>query len=369
MRAKIINLIINSSRLLYLFEFATNLNASKFAFLYHFLKHFTVKKFINMLKVELSYLQAKPHNLGYPYILVVDPTNVCNLNCPLCPTGLNKSGRRKGMMSFETFKSALGVLSEYALGVIIYNWGEPLLNPQIYKMIEYASKQNLATYVSTNLTLLNETSAERLIKSGLEHLRVSIDGTCQESYGRFRRGGDYNRVIENLKLLMGMREKQKSNLPLIDWYFLVTQHNEREIHEAMNIAKRLKVDHIYFVRLIPTDIFHHASLRFLKDEFDPLAIEWLPDNKAFRYSQDKPYLYDVRCPWLWRYVVINHDGSISPCCFIDNEETDLGNILEDNFDEIWNNESFKTSRMILGNPDSDALDKRIVCYRCNYFKK
>lgn len=366
MKTKIPDLIVKSRWLLYIFEFVTNLNTRKVAFFYHFLKHFTLKKCFNILKVELSYLLKKSHNIGFPYLLVIDPTNVCNLHCPLCPTGLGRSGRRKGIMTLETFKIAIDKLSEYAVEVITYNWGEPLLNKQIYDMIQYASKQNIATHLSTNLTLLTKASAERLISSGLEHLRVSIDGVSQETYSQFRRVGNYNQVLNNLQLLIEIRDKLKSHLPLIDWYFLVMKHNEHEIPKAMEIAKRLKVDHIYFVKILPIDTFHHAELSFLKDKSDPLAIEWLPANKMFRHNQDKPYLYGIHCPWLWRYAVINYDGSVAPCCFIDNQDTDLGNILENSFGEIWNNKAFKASREIF--KKSIAARYRFICHHCNYYK-
>ena len=368
MKARIFQLIARSRWLLYAFEFVINLNVRKFVFLCRFLKHFTTKKCLNILRVELSYLLKRSHNIGFPYILVIDPTNVCNLHCPLCPTGLGKSGRRKGMMTLETFKTAIDQLSEYAIEVIIYNWGEPLLNSHIYDMIRYASEQNVITHLSTNLALLTEASAEQLITSGLEHLRVSIDGASRETYSQFRRGGDYHQVIGNLQLLIEMRDRLKSRLPLIDWYFLVMKHNEHEIPEAMETARRLKVDYIHFVKIIPVDTFHHAELSFLRDKSDPLAAQWLPINKAFKYDQSKPYLYGAYCPWLWRYAVINYDGSVSPCCYVDNQDTDLGNILKSSFGNIWNSEAFRASRKASTKVSVAEQYGTLICHRCNYYR-
>ena len=353
----------------YAFEFLTNLSTRKVIFLFRFLRHLTLKRILNFLRIEYSYLRKRSCNIGFPYLLVIDPTNVCNLQCPLCPTGLGKSGRRKGMMTFETFRVAIDQLSKYAVMVIMYNWGESLLNNRVYDMIRYASEQNIVTHMSVNLTFLNEASAEQLITSGLEHLRVSIDGVSQETYGRFRKGGDYEQVIDNLKLLMGMRDRLKSRLPLIDWYFLVMKHNEHEIPDVIENARRLKVDLLHFEKVIPVDTFHHAELSFLKNKSDPIAIQWLPTNKALRHDPSRPYLYSAHCPWLWRYTVINYDGSVAPCCYVDNQDTDLGNILENNFGEIWNSEAFRASREVSNNRRVAERYRLLVCNDCNYYRQ
>ena len=367
-KIQIFDLIIRLKQLLYIFESVRHLNARKLAFFYHFLGHFTPKKCLNILKVEFSYLLKKSHSIGFPYMLVVDPTNVCNLHCPLCPTGTGKSGRPRGMMTLETFRTAIDSLSEYAVEVIIYNWGEPLLNKHIYSMIRYAAEQNIITHLSTNLTLLTRASAEKLIRSGLEHLRVSIDGVSQKAYGSFRKGGDYHQAMRNLQLLIETRNRLKSRSPLIDWYFLVTKHNEHEIPEAKEIARQVKVDHIHFVSILPVDTFHNAELGFLKDKSHPLAVEWLPHNRVLRYNQDRPYLHSAHCPWLWRYTVINYDGSVAPCCYIDNQDTDMGSILENSFSEIWNNEAFRAARAAFKKSGATERHRVSVCDHCDYYK-
>lgn len=366
MKTQVLDFTIALRRLLHTLDSVRHLNARKIAFFYHFLRRLTSKKCLNILRVEFSCFLKRSQKPGLPYILVIDPTNICNLHCPLCPTGLGKSGRPKGMMRFETFKIAIDQLSEYAIEVIIYNWGEPLLNKKIYDMIRYAAEQNITTHISTNLTLLTEESAEKLVGSGLEHLRVSIDGVSQKTYSSFRYGGNYHQVMSNLRLLIETRNRLKSRSPLIDWYFLVTRYNEHEIQEAKKIARGIKVDHIHFVRVLPVDTFHNVKLHFLRDKSDSLAAEWLPINKIFRYNQERSYLYAGHCPWLWKYTVINYDGSIAPCCYIDNQNADMGNILENRFDAIWNNEAFDTSRQIF--KKSSNSEQKSVCYQCDYYR-
>ncbi len=65
--------------------------------------------------------------VGYPYHLIVDTGNVCNLRCALCPTGQRKDGRSKGIMSFDNFKRIIDELAPYLLTVDLYNWGGAIL--------------------------------------------------------------------------------------------------------------------------------------------------------------------------------------------------------------------------------------------------
>ena len=119
--------------------------------------------------------------VGYPTYLYADITNVCNLKCPLCATGSGASGGQKGMMSLEMFKKIVDEIGKYLVKIHLYNWGEPLLNKDVYEMIDYAHRHHIVTCMSTNFTLFSEDSAERLIRSGLDEITLSIDGASRET--------------------------------------------------------------------------------------------------------------------------------------------------------------------------------------------
>ena len=73
----------------------------------------------------------------------------------------------------------------------MHNWGEPFLNPDILPMVRYARKNRIGTTISSNLNLVNrgEEFLEEVVESGLDHLTVSIDGTTQDVYEAYRKGG------------------------------------------------------------------------------------------------------------------------------------------------------------------------------------
>ena len=68
-----------------------------------------------------------------PYKLVLDPTNACNLGCPLCPTGLGASSRKKGVLKIEQFLEIIDQFKDFVIEVHLYNWGEPTMNKKATK--------------------------------------------------------------------------------------------------------------------------------------------------------------------------------------------------------------------------------------------
>lgn len=329
------------------------------------------KRIINYLAVQLQYRLATPYVRGYPYVLIIDTINICNLKCPLCPTGLDMPGRPKGRMDFNLFKKIIDVLGDYTLTLVLYNWGEPLLNREIYRMIEYAKQRWIKTIVSSNLNVLNEKDAETLVKSGLDRLIVSLDGTRSETYEGYRKGGDYRRVIANIELLVRKKAEMRSSKPKIIWQFLVFKHNVEDIPEIKRMAKQLGVDGV--------DIFcaylgGPGQTPYIRDEgTEALASKWLfPDRRfkgQFDYFSDPNYLNRRRCYFLWKTLTINWDGSISPCCCVYDPSTDFGNIQEEEFHQIWNNDLFKSSRALFQKRKASSQKAHSICASCKIFKK
>jgi hypothetical protein len=153
---------------------------------------------------------------GRPYILFLDPCNVCNLRCPLCPTGMKKLGRSQGMMSLDCFKRYLDPHVPYLFEVNCHNWGESLINEDIFDMIAHAQSRNVGTNMSSNLAIAQDHHLDGLIESGLEHLTVSVDGADQASYAQYRVRGHFDRVVENMARLVEKRGR-KGRGPYIEW--------------------------------------------------------------------------------------------------------------------------------------------------------
>ena len=101
-----------------------------------------LKKIKNLLIAKLEKKENKTKLTYKPYRIVVDPTNACNLGCPLCPTGLGASDRTKKMLKFEDYKKIVDQIEDYCIEIHLYNWGEPTLNKKLIEMLQYAKSKN-----------------------------------------------------------------------------------------------------------------------------------------------------------------------------------------------------------------------------------
>ena len=88
-----------------------------------------------------------------PYHIVLEPTNACNLRCPLCPTGLELSDRKKGIAKLNEIKNFLYSIKDTCVHVYLQNWGEPTLHKNICEIISYCNELGLWSHVSTNFSL------------------------------------------------------------------------------------------------------------------------------------------------------------------------------------------------------------------------
>lgn len=328
-------------------------------YLLQYLRHLSLKKLINLLRVEIK-LKTNNSNLKnlYPYFLIVEVSNGCNLKCPLCQMGQRQHIPRQNLMTTSKYREFITPLKDYLFQVLLYDWGEPFLNRDVYEIIETNRELNIGTVISSNLNL--KVDAERLVKSGLEHLTISADGHIQEIYSKYRVGGDLEKVLNNLRNIVAEKRKQNSKLPYIEWQCLVTKHTENHLDEIKNLALKEGADTVRF-----------ANLNFYSSQKDKSDMNnWLPTSSQYRSFEqhEKPKGKRLPCFWLWRSAVINTNGGLTPCCLYDIE--DWSNSFEGSFIDQWRNGVHDEARKRSGkNP---VHKNSLICDRCNadfIFKK
>jgi len=326
------------------------------------LAHSTWRKLANVALVESEWLRRRRVVRGRPYILFIDPTNVCNLKCPLCPTGTGDGGREAGMLSYECFTQIIDRFSEYAYEVNLYNWGEPLLNKDIFRMIAYTHHQNLMPAMSSNLNTVRPTDVENLARSPLEYLTVSIDGTTQDVYAHYRRQGNLELVLDNLRALIDLRRRLDRKTPFIEWQFIVMRHNAHQVDEARRLAAEIGVD---LVRFIPVGLpFDAKDKGKLRREWYPELSDRSPSGAASQYQfLQRPSR--SACFYLYRSITVNPDGRVSPCCIVYGEKNDFGHALTDSVDALWNNERYQSARSLFSRTGVPTAPT--VCDRCHIF--
>src|SRR5262245_59684650 len=143
----------------------------------------TRKRLWNLYKLRWASNRVWTRLQSYPAKLTIEPTTACNLRCPACFTGVGEVGRKGSPLSLDVYRALLAELGDYLFQIELCNWGEPLLAKHLHTMIEDAHARGIETLISTNFSIpFDDERAERLVRSGLSVLGVSIDGARQDTY-------------------------------------------------------------------------------------------------------------------------------------------------------------------------------------------
>ncbi len=314
----------------------------------HINKLIFLKQILTPLKISNLILKEVQSFLGSSYLFYVpnkiniDIGNVCNLKCPLCPTGRGDRGASRGLMRFEDFRKIIDQIGRYITNLELYNWGEPLLNKDLIPMINYAKGRNIPVCISTNLNILTRKMAEDIVATNIDKIFISCDGASSETYSKYRVGGDFDRVISNIYLLQEAKEKLKNSYTRLVLLFHVFRFNEHEIEQVKNLTEKLGIE--LRINKMRTDmgkeIFETDRDSIERDK------EWIPDNERYRAFDltQKKKVKQMKCRNLWHTAVINWDGSVLPCCAVYGEKYSFGNVFDEPFQTIWNNETYRIAR-------------------------
>lgn len=286
-----------------------------------------------------GFLARSKKSIGGPVSIAIEPTNICNLRCPLCATGTGTLKRPKGSMKINDFKKIIDMLPGSVTDLYLWGQGEPFMAPDFLNMVQYASRHGFRTFVSSNGHFLDDIYG--IIESGLYCLILSLDGVDEEIYKSYRIGGDFDRVVNGIK---NISEAVKNNGqgPLIALQYLVTQKNAADMNKFMSFADDIGADRVVFKTLQAASI-KNGELH-------------LPDNINYtRYRKnnrgmietDRSWFLKNRCLRLYYSFQIDWQGNILPCCFDKDSRYIMGNVYEDTVNNIWNSEKYRYFRHML----------------------
>lgn len=265
----------------------------------------------------------------YPSFISIEPTNICNLQCPECPTGNGSSKVEKGKISIDLFRSIIPQIQKRAIFVNVYFQGEPFIHESIIKMASLIHKAKMISSISTNAHFINSGNAAEIVKSGITKIIVSLDGHNQETYELYRRNGQLEKVLQGIEALSNAKKELKSNTPLIELQCLLFKHTEHKQAEIKALGKKYGANITVF-----------KTAQFYSTE----NIAMLPETKNSRYKIQNNSLLRTqkiknKCWRMWSSCVITWQGNIVPCCFDKNHSFSYGNLNDSNFETILSSKS------------------------------
>lgn len=290
--------------------------------------------------------------LSTPYSIAIDPSNLCNFKCNFCAIQTsNKFVKyKKQIMSIELFKKIIDDISNFPekLKVLrISGQGEPLINQNISEMITYAKQKDVAEYIEivTNGSLLSSQLNRRLIESGLDRIRISIEAVDEEGYKEITGVKiNLNKFLENIKDLYENKGNCEIYIKIVD-ISVKSEKDKMKFYELFgNICDKIFIDNV-----IP-----------LWSDFEEMKVDKsLLENDKGVHGQT---IQQVKiCPYIFYNFIINPDGQITACCADWKRKLILGDASKTSVIDIWNGDVLRNFwvDMLKGNKD-----KYEMCSKC-----
>lgn len=252
----------------------------------------------------------------YPLTLQIEPTRKCNLNCKICMRrNLNDMD---STLSLDDFKKILKSGNFRYAG--LHGWGEPLLNPNLFQMIEYAESEGVHTNLTTNGTLIGE-HIERVFSSGLREIAFGVfDNQFLLS------------ILPQVKDLIRERDSHGLKLPGIYMDITIYKGNLDRIPDLLALAAESEVDAVIMHRLFNVYNVEPAVEYISIKEEKGLFIEV---KRLARKRSLKLYLpprHSLPCRVVKRSIFVTARGQVTPCCFL--PEFYLGDALKEGVQKI-----------------------------------
>lgn len=322
-----------------------------------FFRKLTLAKVVNIIGLYVTFYKAKwtgaLRSSHLPMTLSIEPTTACNLRCPECPSGLRSFSRDTGNLKIDFFRKLIDDVKSHLVYLIFYFQGEPFINPDFLEMVTYASQKNIYTITSTNGHFLSDEIAKKTIESGLDRLIISIDGATQEVYQQYRVEGHLDQVLQGAKNAVKWKKRLKSSTPHIIFQCLVVRPNEHQLGDINELAKEIGVDEVKFKTAQVYDY----------EDGNPL----IPRSEKYsRYKKNSKGKYELKytlkneCWKLWHAAVVTWNGNVVPCCFDKDAAHQMGDLKDQSFRSIWQNEAYQSFRNRVFNNRS-SVD---ICTNC-----
>jgi len=307
----------------------------------------SVKKF-NLRRLRNFILSHLARGFGIvvknirPRTLFIETVKGCNFKCIMCKGGTFE----KEYMSFDRFKRIVDMFPDSFILYPYSDRGEPFLNREIYKMLNYASSKNFYIIVSSNFSVID---AERVLGTGVDEIVASIDSVNPDRFGKIRENGNFNIVARNLRKLIELKRKRGYKKPIVPLRMVVMKENLDEVEDVINFGikegiERFYVDTVYVAEWYVPDFANSNSSELTREDIKKLKTslqkyknEGIKIKFTSYCSFESGDHFSGYCDFAFSSLSIDIYGNAFPCCFLFvKPESTFGNIFED-FEKVMMN--------------------------------
>ncbi|MCL8381753.1 radical SAM protein [Xanthobacter aminoxidans] len=304
-----------------------------------------------------------------PVCLYLETTNRCNLLCTTCPRTYEEL-EPPADMSWELFTSIVDQIPDLER-CVLHGVGEPMLVPDLDRMVRYLKDRGTYVLFNTNGTVLTEKNGRAMIAAGLDELRVSLDAANAHSYRAIRGKNYFDRILKNVRAFRDLQEREGHTNPRVSAWLTGLKETISELPDFVRVAAELGVREVYLQRLV---FFEQEAIgrarpdqalyeQINTDEaayiaeaarvaaelgmvFSASGAASEPGMSLKRPEEGSPWSM-CRRPWTVMYFAAN--GRALPCCIAPfsqrgYENYTLGDATSQSLSDIWHGDAYKAFR-------------------------
>jgi MoaA/NifB/PqqE/SkfB family radical SAM enzyme len=307
-----------------------------------------------------------------PVCAYLEVTNRCNLLCTTCPRTYEEL-EPPADMSWGLFTSIVDQLPDLAR-VVLHGVGEPMLVPNLPRMVKYLKERGVYVLFNTNGTVLSERNGRALIDAGLDELRVSLDASNRESFKAIRGRDYFGRIVRNVRAFRELQVREGFARPQVSVWLTGLKETVEQLPAFVQVAAEIGVKEVYLQRLVfftesaigmarpDQALFERltqAEAAYLKEAEDlahSLGVTFSASGAAtepglsLKGSGDGSPWSLCRRPWSLMYFTAN--GRALPCCIAPfsqhgYDNYTLGHAGQQSLHDIWNGSAYREFRAAL----------------------
>lgn len=312
-----------------------------------------------------------------PRLIAWELTGKCNLRCVHCRASAEHE-RDPNELSTEEIKNTIDNIVSFSNPIIILTGGEPLVREDVFEIARYGTEKGARVVLGTNATLITPEIAQKLIRSGIKRVSVSLDGSTPETHDDFRKlPGAFDAAMKGIEACKKMGLDFQINTT-------VTKRNINDLQNIFDLAIKLGAEAHHIFLLVPTGRGKAIEDEEIPPEEYERVLNWMYDmqrsKRMFMKATCAPHFFRVvdqrskeeglnitagrtglnamtsGCLGGTGFCFISRTGEVNPCGYL---PVKAGNIRERSFKDIW-----LDSRLFNDLRDPKKLKGK--CGKCEY---
>ncbi|MBC8336731.1 MAG: radical SAM protein [Anaerolineales bacterium] len=284
-------------------------------------------------------------------VVQIEVTSRCGTGCVFCPHDALSDRWVEGDLPLGLYSESIAPHLNLFELVYLQGWGEPMLHPHLWEMLEMAQQQGCQTGFTTNGTYLQDDQNRRLLDMGVNLISVSFAGTVASVHESLRTKSEFTKLCRNFENLANLKRKNGVTNPWLELHFLMTRTNLTEFPSLVELAASLGADEVVATNLtyspsITLDHQHVFGEEPLLEDMEivnqakmnaerlniPLRIYPLKEEPNTAVCDSDPV----------NTVYVNHRGEVTPCVY-------LGLTLDGQIPRFYQGESHPFDTVSFGN--------------------